>query len=158
METNLKIKALELLLGGAMLVASLLLVFVVIPMETTVSDMETTMQPSVFPTIAAFIVGVTSAVLIVQVLTGKMKPEHMGDGNTNMSRFCIALIGVLAYILLIQYVGFYSITLICLVAMQRFYAHSKWITSITVNVIFLIVVYLLFEIALQIPMPYGILI
>ena len=79
----------------------------------------------------------------------------MGDGDTNMRRFLVVLAGVLAYILCIKYVGFYTVTLISMVTMQRFYARSKWITAIAVNVLFLIVVYILFEIALQVPMPSG---
>lgn len=155
MEANHKIKKLELLFAGAMLVLSLVFIFVLIPMETTVSDIETTMQPSVFPKIASVIIGAASVILIIQVCADKLKPEYMGDGDTNIRRFLIVLVGVLAYILCIKYVGFYTITLASMVVMQRFYARSKWFTAIVVNVLFLIVVYVLFEIALQVPMPSG---
>ena len=155
MEANQKVKKLEFIFAGAMLVLSLIFIFVLIPMETTVSDIETTMQPSVFPQIASVIIGAASVILIIQVCAGKLKPEYMGDGDTNMRRFLVVLAGVLAYILCIKYVGFYTVTLISMVTMQRFYARSKWITAIAVNVLFLIVVYILFEIALQVPMPSG---
>ena len=38
MEANQKVKKLEFLFAGAMLVLSLIFIFVLIPMETTVSD------------------------------------------------------------------------------------------------------------------------
>ena len=158
METNHKIKKLELIFAVTMLLLSLLFLFVLIPMETTVSDIETTMQPAVFPQIASIIIGIASVLLIVQVCTDKLKPEYMGDGNTNILRFLEVLAGVLAYILCIKYLGFYIVTLIGMVTMQRFYAHSKWGVAIIVNVLFLVVVYVLFELALQVPMPSGLLI
>ena len=155
---NQKAKKLELLFAVAMLALSVIFIFFLIPAQTKVSNMETTMQPSVFPTIASVIIAAASVIMIVQLLIGKIKPEYMGDGETDLLRLLILLAGVLAYILLIQYVGFYVITLISMVAMQRFYARSKWITSIVVNVLFLVIVYGLFEIGLQIPMPSGILV
>ena len=155
---NRKTEKMELIFAGIMLVLSLLLIFVFIPTQTKVSSMETTMQPSVFPTVAAVIIGGTSILQIVLVLLKRIKPEQVVDGETNGRRFLIVLSGILAYILLVKYIGFYVITFITMVAMQRFYARNKWITAIVANVIFLAIVYALFEMALQISMPRGLLV
>lgn len=155
MENNNNSKKHELIYSIGLLVISLLMIFWIIPSQTVVSKTETSMQPAAFPTVASVLVLAGSILLIIQLLLGKLKPEHQGENGLHVKAFIKIIATVIVYLLMIKYVGFYTSTLIACVLALHFYAKVNWVACIVGTVIFLGVVYALFEIALAIPLPKG---
>ena len=155
MDNNTKSKKYELIYSIGLLVISLLMIFWIIPSQTVISKTETSMQPSAFPTAASVLVVAGSILLIIQLLLGKLKPEHQGESGLHVKSFIEIICAIIIYLLMIKFVGFYTSTLIACVLALRFYANVKWIGCIIGTAIFLCVVYALFEIALAIPLPKG---
>lgn len=144
------------IIPAVMCATSLLFIFVVIPSQTKSMNVTGDLEPSVFPSAAMSVIALLSGILFWQELKKKEDNEILGFGRRDFKYLLGILGGLGLYILLVKYIGYYTITAIAMIAMLRRYDCMKWRLCIAGTAIYLILSYFLFEVGLRITLPSGI--
>jgi len=108
--------------------------------------------PSAIPHLWITALILLSVFLIVQALFGKTDPDP-GSGRLDMVALFIGT--VIAYLFLMQIIGYYLSTFLFLAAVMYFLSYRKYLTIITVSGGWLLFAYLVFQRMLYIPLPQG---
>jgi putative tricarboxylic transport membrane protein len=108
--------------------------------------------PSAIPLLWVIVLAVLSIFLIVQALLGKMEPDPKSGRLDMLAMFCGATI---AYLLVMQLIGYYISTFLFLVAVMYFLSYRKYPVMLAVAGGWLVFAYLIFQRMLYIPLPQG---
>jgi hypothetical protein len=108
--------------------------------------------PSAIPHLWIIVLLILSIVLIVQALMGKMDPDPK-SGRLDMVALFIGT--TIAYLICMQFVGYYISTFIFLAAVMYFLSYRKYVTIVAVSCGWLLFAYLVFQRMLYIPLPQG---
>ncbi|MCP4396455.1 MAG: tripartite tricarboxylate transporter TctB family protein [bacterium] len=108
--------------------------------------------PSAIPHLWIVVLIILSIFLIFQALTGKMDPDPK-NGRLDMLALFVGV--TIAYLLLMQVIGYYLSTFLFLVAVMYFLSYRKYVTMFAVSGGWLLFAYLVFQRMLYIPLPQG---
>ena len=118
----------------------------------TLSFPEEEAGPSAIPHLWIIALILLSVFLILQALMGKMNPDPK-SGRLDMLALFIG--ATIAYLLLMQVIGYYLSTFLFLIAVMYFLSYRKYATMLAVSCGWLIFAYFVFQRMLYIPLPQG---
>jgi putative tricarboxylic transport membrane protein len=102
----------------------------------------------------------TLALVIILMSARKASPDEVTDqvsNKRNVTKVALVLTALFAYALLMEWLGFFIVTLLLFVFLLRIIEKKKWWFAILVSLIVTASSYLLFEVGLQSQLPKGIL-
>jgi putative tricarboxylic transport membrane protein len=108
--------------------------------------------PSAIPHLWIIVMIVLSIFLIFQALMGKMDPDPKSGRLDMLALFVGATI---AYLIIMQIVGYYISTLLFLISVMYFLSYRKYVAMFAVSGGWLLFAYLVFQRMLYIPLPQG---
>jgi putative tricarboxylic transport membrane protein len=114
--------------------------------------------PGLFPFLLACTTGVLSLVLMAKEVTGKEKPDTVGQSITASRRgkkVIYVLAAIVAYGLLLEKLGYLFTTFLVFGLLLRVVESQRWSTVVIIAVATAVGSYILFSIALNIPLPRG---
>jgi hypothetical membrane protein len=96
-------------------------------------------------------------------ISKRNNPESVKDSEfwinlKTMKYPAIALLLMVLYMVLINYIGMYISSIIYAIATMRVFGEKRWKINISVSVIMVALLYVMMEIALKVTLPQGILI
>lgn len=112
--------------------------------------------PGLFPFLLACATGVLSFVIMAKEVVGKKKPDSTEQATTATRRvkkvFCV-LAAIVAYGLLLEKLGYLFTTFLVFGLLLRVVESQRWPTVVIVAAATTVGSYILFSIALNIPLP-----
>lgn len=114
-----------------------------------------TYGPNVFPQFLAVMLFITSIMLIVNAVKGKSQTDLEGINLAGFIRTAITVGISIAYLIIMQFIGFFVATVIFLYTMITYLGQKSLITRIISSAAVSIIVYLIFKDFLKIPLPTG---
>jgi len=108
--------------------------------------------PSAIPHLWIIVLMALSIFMIVQALLGKMEPDPQ---NGRLEMVAVFFGVAVAYVLLMQLVGYYISTFLFLVSVMYFLSYRKYLVMLGVAGGWLIFAYFIFQRMLYIPLPQG---
>jgi putative tricarboxylic transport membrane protein len=118
------------------------------------------MGPGFFPFVAGILLSLLSILLIIQSTIDKESREQKGSfwkTQYGWLSVFLALCAMVAYLLILNYVGFLVSTFLLLIFLFKVTGGLKWLVAGFGGAIASVVVYLIFEVWLQAYLPRGIL-
>ena len=112
--------------------------------------------PNFFPQLMAFLLFVTSILLIVNALRGKSQTDLEGIHMSGLIRSGISVVISIIYLIIMQFLGFFTATVIFLYVMMTFLGQKGQVKRIISTLAVSAVIYAIFNNFLKIPMPMGI--
>ncbi len=151
----------EVIIGGGLLVFCVV-VYIIIPFEIQELmryDASTGLSPAVFPRLSVFFIAGFSAVLILSSLQLK-DPAQVEGGQVRKtggrSRVIIMFVILLAYVYLIEILGYLVITPPALVLLMWHFGERRWLLIISSAILTTTVLFLFFRYIMFIILPEGI--
>ncbi|MDO6459149.1 tripartite tricarboxylate transporter TctB family protein [Granulosicoccaceae sp. 1_MG-2023] len=112
--------------------------------------------PNFFPQILAVMLFIASVVCIVQALRGHALKDLETIDKPGLIRAAVMLLIAIAYILLMQVVGFFIATVVFLYAQMTYLKQKSLLVRVITSVLVAMAVYALFHSFLKIPLPEGV--
>ncbi len=104
------------------------------------------------------VVAIMSLVVVVQSFrTHAAEESGAAEGKRTLRKVLFVLIALFAYALLMEYLGFFIVTLLLFMFLLGVIEKKKWWVTILVSVLVTFFSYLIFETALKSQLPKGIL-
>lgn len=147
----------NLLLPAILLVGSIICIIWIIPAQSTKANIINDLAPATFPTVTMAVIAGVSLMLIINALMEKTDTSPQKADIKKYIRLFIILAVIYLYVVLVFSVGYYSISLVALIAVQRLYSKMRWRYCLLSAGIYLGASYALFELGLRIVLPRGIL-
>ncbi len=116
--------------------------------------LASTVGPASMPRLWIYGLWLFSGWLIFQSLRGKTDPTENARGSVSLPLQLMGL--MLAYLLVMKYVGYYLSTFVFLLAGSYLMKYRKHLVILTVVVGFVVFSYLIFYQVLQVPLPKGV--
>jgi hypothetical protein len=112
--------------------------------------------PGYFPFGAGLLFGMISLSVMVSAIR-KVPAEVPGEshGRLQWQNIILILVGMLAYILSFNKIGFILCTFLIVVFFIRLVAHGKWLNSIVIAFSITLAFYLFFDVLLNAQLPMG---
>jgi len=111
--------------------------------------------PNVFPQFLAVMLFITSVLLIVNAVKGKSQTDLEGINLAGFIRTSITVGISIAYLIVMQFIGFFVSTFIFLYVMIQYLGQKSLVTRLISSFAVSIIVYLIFKDFLKIPLPSG---
>jgi len=149
----------ELVVSGGLVVFSVSLYLYTILQQTGRSGFHG-LAPYVYPKITIILIGLVSAASFVKVLLqyrGKEKVEKSPISSMELKPVLVFMLGTLAYIYGIVYIGFYTSSVSALICSMLYLGFRKVITILLVTAVTTGSIYLIFQVGLRIRMTHGVL-
>ena len=112
--------------------------------------------PNFFPQVVSAILFLASISLIIRALKGYSLKNFESINRDGFIRTSVTLAIAIAYLFLMQYIGFYLSTAIFLFATMKYLGLENYLVTFIVSVCVASIVYGIFRIFLKIPLPEGI--
>jgi hypothetical protein len=113
--------------------------------------------PGFLPLWVGIILALLSAFLWIEAGLRKSAPVQVqfltGEGRWSSALFTVG--SLLAYALLIEFLGFIICTLLLLIFLFRFVGNQKWWLVFTETVLVTIVTHVIFKVGLKVQLPIG---
>lgn len=111
--------------------------------------------PNFFPQVASALLLLASLSLIVQALRGNSLKNFETINKEGFIRTTVTLVIAIAYLFLMQYIGFYLSTVIFLFVTMKYLGLTNYLVTFIVSLVVGTIVYGIFRIFLKIPLPEG---
>jgi len=111
--------------------------------------------PNFFPQLVSVLLLLASITLIVQALRGYSLKNFETINKHGFIRASITLAIAIAYLFLMQLIGFYLSTAIFLFVTMKFLGLKSYLTTFIVSLCVATIIYGIFRIFLKIPLPEG---
>ena len=111
--------------------------------------------PNFFPQVVSALLFLASITLIVQALRGNFLKNFETINKDGFIRASVTLAIAIAYLFLMQYIGFYLSTVIFLFAMIKYLGLNNYLLNFIVSLSVGTIVYGIFKVFLKIPLPEG---
>lgn len=111
--------------------------------------------PKFFPQVVSVLLFLASTTLIIQAIKGNSLKNFEIIDKQGFIRTAITLGFAIAYLFLMQVVGFYLSTAIFLFVTMKFLGLKSYLVTLIVSVSVASIVYGIFRIFLKIPLPEG---
>lgn len=120
----------------------------------------TLLGPDFFPMILSLGLFIFSLSLLVQAILKKCNVEYekMDIKSPEVIRSSMSLVATLIYVLLMQFIGFITATIIYLLFLMYLLKNREYVKMGIVSIVVSIIIYLLFKNLLHITLPSGLLI
>lgn len=145
--------------GVIFVVLSLVLLFVVIPLEIQVSD-ASIVGPRMWPSLNAVFLGICGMALVVSSLKNISFSQLMtntkgtGKGKRPIKQLVFALIAV-TYIGSIEFLGFIISTIIGIQVTLPYFGSKRYFLNLVLSIIVTLVIFFIFTQVLKIRLPLG---
>jgi glycerol uptake facilitator-like aquaporin len=113
--------------------------------------------PNFFPQLMASLLFITSILLIVNAFRGKSQTDLEGIHLSGLIRSGASVVISIIYLIIMQFLGFFTATLIFLYVMMTYLGQKGQLKRIISTLAVSVVIYAIFNNFLKIPMPMGIL-
>ncbi|CAM0554855.1 hypothetical protein EHLJMEHL_00442 [Vreelandella titanicae] len=110
---------------------------------------------AMFPLAILGAVGVLSAVLLVQSSLEGRRLEASERSSDNLGKVILGLACVLVYLVAVAKLGFYASTFLMIPLMSAVFGYRRWERSLFASVLFTVMLYLLFDMAMGRSLPHG---
>lgn len=114
-----------------------------------------TYGPNFFPQVVSAMLLIASISLITQALRGKSLKNFESINKDGLIRASVTLAMAIAYLFLMQYLGFYLATAVFLFITMKYLGLKSYLTTLLVSVSIATIVFGIFKIFLKIPLPEG---
>ena len=141
-------------LGGSFIVLSLLLYFVLIPVE--VADMGSVgLRPSFFPSMASILILVSSLCLVIVSIrtirkNGALHHWQIALVERRDIKVVLIMLLLVLFIVLFKYSNFLIASTITLIGLIRYFGEKRYLLNISVSLCSSIVTYFFFEKVLKV--------
>lgn len=112
-------------------------------------------QSGYFPFYIGLIICISSAITVVQALTGKLGPNVSFVDRRALRQVLSVLIPAALYILGIQLIGIYVASTVYIAVFMRWLGHYSWRKSAALGIAVSVFVFVMFEIWFQVPLYRG---
>jgi putative tricarboxylic transport membrane protein len=153
--------------GGGLVLTALLLYFVVVPAEIVAPRIQVgggvggiAASPLFFPRLMAALLGMLGIVLFVR---GHSRERNLrdGEGFAFDRSEAVRIIGtaaiLIAYMLLLETIGYLLLTPVTLIALCAFLGYRRWFVVVVIAAVFTVLVYVGFRYGMKILLPEGLL-
>lgn len=142
----------DLKFGVVLLIFCLIFWFLIIPTQVAGA------REASYPRFVIIWLGITSILLILKSWKGDLEKNSKGLQNKKgILRVSLIVMISFVYILMLDFLGFFSSSIIFLAVLMLSFQVRDWKVVIGVPLMFLLFVYFLFEKLLVFPLPRGIL-
>ncbi len=138
-------------LGNVLIPATFIAIAILLYLMT-LNFPEEEAGPSAIPHLWIAALILLSIFLIVQALMGKTEAD---PGNGRLDMLALFIGATIAYLLLMQVIGYYLSTFLFLIAVMYFLSYRKYVMMFAVSCGWLIFAYFVFQRMLYIPLPQG---
>ncbi len=133
--------------------------FLLLVIPYQISDIQiSTMSPRFFPYfLSALIVIISIGTLLSELKTAKSGEEDTEFQNEKPSytRVVIILLGLIAWLCLVPLLGFILTTLLLTMGMMLLIGNRRLLQVLTVPFIFTLLIYYVFKMIMNVPLPEG---
>lgn len=113
--------------------------------------------PAMFPVMIAGIMILASLFIIIHYI--RLKEDVAIDWLSNDKKRAYAVMGIMIiYVIVVPIVGFYTMSFILLMLLIKWFRKKSFLYTAIVSTAILVLVFLVFNIALRVPLNFGLLI
>lgn len=138
-------------------IASIIMLFIGIYVLIEVSNFRKISSLDIGPAFFPKILGILLIIFALLISFKAIKKNNNEKINFVNKNLIIVLLSIILYCVLFNVIGFVISSTIMLAFLMRIMGSDKWIKTIITSFVIVIVIYFIFKMLLNVPLPWGIL-